>query len=156
MTSCETFAASDSGNCRGKRRMSEHLYLKSYQSNDLTKIFQKFVKSHGNFETCAKTLDSDILKTVPESVRNFFLLYIKQVNAINELYKCLEHLLENSNSLFDGTKIIDQVHRVSNDSISGLQVLTDAIIQELSNTCVNFPAVSPRFVEPAVKLRRYL
>lgn len=136
--------------------MSEHLYLKSYQSNDLTKMFQKFVKSHGNFETCAKTLDSDILKTVPESVRNFFLLYIKQVNAINELYKCLEHLLENSNSLFDGTKIIDQVHRVSNDSISGLQVLTDAIIQELSNTCVNFPAVSPRFVEPAVKLRRYL
>lgn len=153
MTSHEALAVLGSGNHCAKRKTSDHLYRKSYQS-DLTRTLQRFVKTHGNFEMCAKTLDPDFLQMVPESVRNFFSLYVKQVNAINELYRCLEHMLENSKSLFDSDKVIDQVHKVSNNSISGLKMLTDSIIEKL-NCGENMPTDSLSAVEPAIKLRRY-
>lgn len=144
---------SGSVNHSAKRKIGDPRYSKGYQSDDLQRTLHQYVKTHGNLETCAQTRDVDSLKTFPESVQNFFPLYIKQVNAINELYRCLELLLESSKSLFDGDKVIDQVHKVSSISISNFKMLTDTIIDKL-NCCESTPADSSWFVEPTVKLRR--
>lgn len=151
MTSFNKFAASENS----KKRSHDNSFNQSCQSNDFTSSMQKFVEAQGVFGKSGRTLDSEILGKVPESIRNFFVLFVNQVKTINGLYDCLNHLLENSQSLFDNRKIIDQVHKASNNGIIGLKMLTESIIENLNSSCLNTSDSSLEFVEPAVKLRRY-